>query len=1013
MPPFFTKRLSLALIFIYALGLPVQAANLSLPAANQFILPSSSFSLPLLKGLKFDPQNPLKIEFIIDTAHKRKVTKQEASKLIKYFLAALTIPKEDIWVNLSPYEKDRITPQDLGSTDLGKDLLSQDYILKQLSSSLTYPDSPSGKSFWDQTYKQVMAIAKTTNIPIDTFNKVWVVPEQAEVYENKDLVLISKARLKVMLEEDYLALKRNPQFVAGAGPARPSNQLHKVASQAMKQVILPKINKDINQGNNFANLRQIYHSLILGLWFKDKFKNPIYQHYINQNKIKGIDLIDKQTKEKIYQHYLSAFKSGLYDYIKTDKEPVTNKRIRRRYFSGGFDLQPGFTIASSQATAQQMFSIPHLGPYASATAKMDFGPVQPPASSAAVDELRKKLRDNPKQLWPSVSVGRKRVKVDSAMAVQLKTIDARKYTSIPDVFARIFGGGVQTIKHSTPEQLAANYDQWEKLGRAVSPIKITVSDPEGGTKTEYHLVIVDEPPASSAVGEDTEQLALEILKRGGGNYDAELTEELCRSLVDDDAAKTWQSRLNSQSAASQQLMFAELIAQQPRLAKDKDHQEVVFQLTKSIAGRLIIDQIFKARDNIFQAGSDLLNEPGFEELKQAVSYIRQNETTLTGYFLGVKDLNLRGEFQSLLDKFQAVVEKAQRHATDYTPSDNSDMNLKVVTEKINLNDALKNIARVKQLSAELMDKLESSEDLVPASSALTEEESRRIVGDVNMKVEKLLENADAGQLVIFFNQDELSMIIAGQEISKPSTRSAICVFNLEDNKIIIQVDYLESTSRYIVQLPDSAASSAIRSEEELVAYLERQPGVEVVRAEVEEGVLEIEIATSDDPELPRNVEPDIENKQDHMFRKIFSARIWKMDRENYLRIGRSQTNNLIFKRKHQYIFDNTSEQQQDFTWNYSTGRLLARLRFNYKNEDPQYWVIETIGPRASSAISDSAKGGIDMGKAVPQAAASSAGLDPVYLANLQTQITNGNFQGLSFTIVSIDPIDNLELVLRY
>ena len=28
--------------------------------------------------------------------------------MIKYFFAALTIPDKDIWVNLSPYEKDRM-----------------------------------------------------------------------------------------------------------------------------------------------------------------------------------------------------------------------------------------------------------------------------------------------------------------------------------------------------------------------------------------------------------------------------------------------------------------------------------------------------------------------------------------------------------------------------------------------------------------------------------------------------------------------------------------------------------------------------------------------------------------------------------------------------------------------------------------------------------------------------------------------------------------------------------------
>ena len=33
---------------------------------------------------------------------------EEYTKLIKYFLASLTIPDDHQWVNLSPYEKNRI-----------------------------------------------------------------------------------------------------------------------------------------------------------------------------------------------------------------------------------------------------------------------------------------------------------------------------------------------------------------------------------------------------------------------------------------------------------------------------------------------------------------------------------------------------------------------------------------------------------------------------------------------------------------------------------------------------------------------------------------------------------------------------------------------------------------------------------------------------------------------------------------------------------------------------------------
>ena len=66
-----------------------------------------------------------------------------------------------------------------------------------------------------------------------------------------------------------------------------------------KTHILPLIEQDVNTGKNFASLRQIYNSLILAVWFKQKFKESFYKNYIDQKKIQGIDLADKNIKEKI------------------------------------------------------------------------------------------------------------------------------------------------------------------------------------------------------------------------------------------------------------------------------------------------------------------------------------------------------------------------------------------------------------------------------------------------------------------------------------------------------------------------------------------------------------------------------------------------------------------------------------------------------------------------------------------------------------------------------------------
>lgn len=283
----------------YAQTIPQTVLNLPVPGS---ILPiSDGFTPVIVKGLSLYPDNPLKFDFLIDkgdTDFLDKELKQESTKLIKYFLASLTVPEKELWVNLSPYEGDRIIPAGLGITEMGRDLLSQDYILKQLMASLTYPESGLGKQFWDRVYKKAYELYGTTDIPLDTFNKVWIVPEKAIVYEHGRSVFVVKSDLKVMLEEDYLALQSN------LGNTRHGvNQLEetevkaisKVSSDVVRDVLIPEIEEEVNNGKNFSNLRQIYHSMLLATWYKKNLRESLLgQVYVDKNKTKGVDVEDKK-----------------------------------------------------------------------------------------------------------------------------------------------------------------------------------------------------------------------------------------------------------------------------------------------------------------------------------------------------------------------------------------------------------------------------------------------------------------------------------------------------------------------------------------------------------------------------------------------------------------------------------------------------------------------------------------------------------------------------------------------
>ena len=89
--------------------------------------------------------------------------------------------------------------------------------------------------------------------------------------------------------------------------------------------------------SNFAQLRQVYNSLILATWYKRKIKDSLLNKvYADRNKVRGVDYSSKQYDiNGIYQEYLKAFKKGVYNYIKEEEDPITRQVVPRKYFSGG------------------------------------------------------------------------------------------------------------------------------------------------------------------------------------------------------------------------------------------------------------------------------------------------------------------------------------------------------------------------------------------------------------------------------------------------------------------------------------------------------------------------------------------------------------------------------------------------------------------------------------------------------------------------------------------------------
>lgn len=314
----------------------------SMPAADKF--------RPLhLRYLSYDTQaNTFKLlldkgDGVKGLSPKGAVPEQklqsETKTLLKYFLIGVTLPNDSFWVNLRPDSPDNVIDNYLAFTDIGKILLEADVQLKKDTASYTSPNTPEGRIYWNKLYERAGELFGYDNITIPTLTRPWIVPGEIIIRESKDNAYIYKATLKVMLEQDYLKDSATYNFTDPR-----MKVLNEYSSQLIRELIIPKITKEVNTSKKYAPLRQVYYSLILAQWFKSRFKglspngavSNAYINLIDSRNLANLASQELWSKITYFDQYQRSFKDGEYNV----KEPVQTPygQTVRSYFSGGANL---------------------------------------------------------------------------------------------------------------------------------------------------------------------------------------------------------------------------------------------------------------------------------------------------------------------------------------------------------------------------------------------------------------------------------------------------------------------------------------------------------------------------------------------------------------------------------------------------------------------------------------------------------------------------------------------------
>lgn len=351
------KFLSLVLVFCFLFQQTgfAQAATAELNLSGYFAkmganLIQDKFRPLHLRYFSYDLLNN-NFKLLLDKGDQKEIEGlklEEATKTqLDYFLVGVTLPNDVFWVNLRPDAEDQIINNFLAQTDVGKIMLEADLQLKKDTASFTSPQSPEGKEYWDKLYKKAEELFGYENITIPTLTRPWIVPNEIVVRETKDSAYIYIATLKVMLEQDHLKNSKVYDFKDSRLAA-----LNEYSSELIRELIIPKLTKEVNSSKRYAALRQVYYSLIMSRWFKSRFqgKSGAYPALIDKKDLKGLASNESWTKTTYFNEYKKSFEQGEYNI----KEPVYTPtgQVIRSYFSGGEDfttitgLLPGDSASS-------------------------------------------------------------------------------------------------------------------------------------------------------------------------------------------------------------------------------------------------------------------------------------------------------------------------------------------------------------------------------------------------------------------------------------------------------------------------------------------------------------------------------------------------------------------------------------------------------------------------------------------------------------------------------------------
>ncbi|WP_157619895.1 hypothetical protein [Saccharothrix sp. NRRL B-16348] len=240
------------------------------------------------------------------------------------FFVWLAVPRNKFWVNLNPDEPDRVIDPALATTDAGRVLLASDLQLKKTVAGLLHPDSPSGQKFWSE--------AEATDGQICLSTRQWIVPGTADVHEADGGLFIIDAPLEVRMESETPATGSLTQGCALNTPAA------KQREQIFRDIILPQVEKAVNEAPEYAELRGVYLSRVAAEWYRNQSaaRKTTYSEVIDSGDVASWPARTPWSPRAYFDEYVTSYQKG--EFSVERRQDTAGGVLVRTYTYGGVDF---------------------------------------------------------------------------------------------------------------------------------------------------------------------------------------------------------------------------------------------------------------------------------------------------------------------------------------------------------------------------------------------------------------------------------------------------------------------------------------------------------------------------------------------------------------------------------------------------------------------------------------------------------------------------------------------------